>query len=52
MNKYSNLSLGVSNSIIAGLYRGSLYKFINILAADFSEESYTNIGAFTTEHLS
>jgi hypothetical protein len=26
-------------------------KFLNVLAIDFIDENYTNIGAFTEEHL-
>ncbi len=53
-NKYENISMG-SNQYFNGstfLYaRGSLHKLYNVLAADFQDESYINIGAFNVEHL-
>jgi hypothetical protein len=34
-----------------GQVAGSLMKFINIHAVDLIDENYTNIGAFTNEHM-
>ena len=31
--------------------RGSLIKLLNVMAADFTQEAFLNIGAFTLEHL-
>ncbi len=54
-NTYSEVSMGVdqfdpSNPSFL-LTRGSMNKLYNVLFADFQDENYTNIGAFTLEHL-
>ena len=36
---------------LAHYLRGSLIKFNGIMAVDFKDENFYNIGAFTLEHL-
>lgn len=52
-NTYNHLSLGVSQAEVPmnKMPRGSLHSLNHVFMADFSSETYTNVGAFTLEHL-
>lgn len=50
-NTYSNISIGVCQKIYSEYYRGSLHKFQSVMALDMKGENYTNILAFTYDHI-
>lgn len=41
--------MGVVGTLDSMLKRGSLFSFVNVLAVDFSDEDFQNIGAYTDE---
>lgn len=52
-NTYSDLSMGVVNPDWGHqqMIRGTLHKFNGVMNVEIVDETYSNIGAFTLEHL-
>lgn len=45
-NNYNYISMGISKLYETTWIRGSLYKFCKVFGVDFSNENYTNVGAY------
>ena len=43
--------MGVAAAIDGNIQRGSLLKFTNVLAVDFQDETFLNVGAYTDEQM-
>lgn len=45
-NTYTDVAMGVGNLVDGTLIAGCLHKLVGAFMADFSDENYTNIGAY------
>ena len=43
--------MGVAAAIDGNIQKGSLFKFTNVLAVDFQDETFLNVGAYTDEQM-